>query len=114
MYEAYKGNGIAKQLRTKMIMKFKSFEESMSLNKDAPLDPNLAVADFEKLSHHEISHLAFATLDTFMQKNGGRKPASWSIKEAINFFELAKGLKESIKDNKLEELKLLFQFALTS
>ena len=62
-------------------MKFKSFEESVDLTKDTPLDANLAVADFEKLSHHDLSHLAFATLDAYITKNN-RKPAAWSLKDA--------------------------------
>jgi hypothetical protein len=33
---------------------------------DVALDANLSVADFEKMSHHELSHLAFAALDVYM------------------------------------------------
>lgn len=62
-------------------MKFKSFEESVDFTKDTPFDPNLAVADFEKLSHNDLSHLAFAALDAYIAKNN-RKPEPWSLKDA--------------------------------
>jgi hypothetical protein len=90
----------------------------MSITKDAPLDPNLSVADFEKLSHHEISHLAFATLDAYMEKHKGQAPAPWSVTDAHEFLALAKEMKSSWKDAKFDDikgdLKLLFQFAFTA
>lgn len=51
-FEKYEMNGIAKQLKTKLQLKFKSFEESvLGPLQDISLDGNLAVADFEKLAH---------------------------------------------------------------
>jgi len=35
------------------------------LQTDLPLDPNLSISDFEKLTHNVLSHLAFETLDKF-------------------------------------------------
>ena len=64
IYTAYKGNGLVKQLRTKLNLKFKSFEQAIL--SDVALDANLSVADFEKMSHHELSHLAFAALDVYL------------------------------------------------
>jgi Ubiquitin-activating enzyme E1 four-helix bundle len=62
-------------------MKFKSFEGSVDLTKNTPFDANLAVADFEKISDNDLSHLAFATLDTYIAKYN-RKPAAWSLNDA--------------------------------
>ena len=43
-------NGIAKQLKTKVDLEFKSFEDTaMKASDELPLDGNLAVADFEKM-----------------------------------------------------------------
>lgn len=51
-YEKYERNGIAKQLKTKVKLKFKSYEDSLlGPLQDLPLDGNLAVADFEKMEH---------------------------------------------------------------
>ena len=52
----------------------------------APLDDMTYSADFEKFSHSELSHLAFATLDAFMKKHNGEKPTTWSITDASNSF----------------------------
>jgi ubiquitin-activating enzyme E1 len=78
--------------------------------KDAPLDANLSVADFEKLHHLDLSHIAFAALDTFMQEHKGQKPAAWSLSDAAGFLKIA----NKIKETKFEDAKLLLQFALTS
>ena len=64
MYQPYEGNGMAKQLRKKLTLKFKSFEQSY-LQSDLPLDPNLSISDFEKMTHNTLSHLAFEALDQF-------------------------------------------------
>jgi hypothetical protein len=54
-FEKYERNGIAKQLKSKVKLKFKSFEESsMKTVDEMPLDGNLAVADFEKMQHAQV------------------------------------------------------------
>lgn len=69
-FENYIRGGIAKQLKTKKIMKFKTFKESMLQGSDQlPLDGNLAVADFEKMQNNVLAHVAFEALDTFRLKN---------------------------------------------
>lgn len=108
MFEGYKGNGLQKHLRPKLTLNFKSFEESMI--GQAPLDDMTYSADFEKFSHSELSHLAFATLDAFMMKHNGEKPNAWSIKDASEFLLLAKAIKETT----IEEQKLLVKFAFTA
>ena len=51
MYEKYQMNGIARQLKTKKVMDFKGYKEVVIDGKvsDFPLDPNLSIADFEKM-----------------------------------------------------------------
>lgn len=105
MYAPYKANGIAKQLRTKLQMKFQSFESTMTIGKDVPLDANLSVADFEKLTHHDISHLAYATLDAFQEKHKGEAPKAWSVPDALEFLAMAKDLKTSWKEAKFDDIK---------
>lgn len=52
-YSAYAGNGIAKQLRTKLQMQFKPFRETMLGDASVlPQDANLAYADFEKMANN--------------------------------------------------------------
>jgi len=52
-FEAYERNGIAKQLKTKVQFKFKSYAESVRAKvDDMPLDGNLAIADWEKMQHN--------------------------------------------------------------
>lgn len=48
----------------------------------APFDDMTYSADFEKFSHSELSHLAFAALDAYIKKHNGEKPAPWSINDA--------------------------------
>jgi molybdopterin/thiamine biosynthesis adenylyltransferase len=51
-FEKYERNGIAKQLKTKVQLQFKSFQDSVMCKvDDMPLDGNLAVADFEKIQN---------------------------------------------------------------
>jgi hypothetical protein len=49
-------------------MDFKSFTETM-FKADLPLDPNLSIADFEKMSHNVLSHAAYEALDLFRKHN---------------------------------------------
>ena len=51
-------------------MKFKPFNECMTKGmEELPLDQNLSVADFEKMSHNVLSHIAFEALDVFQKQN---------------------------------------------
>ena len=53
-FEPYLRNGIARQLKTKKVMTFKSLEDLLKTMpaQDVPLDGNLAVADFEKMQNN--------------------------------------------------------------
>jgi hypothetical protein len=35
----------------------------LKTGKELPLDPNLAVADFEKMQNNQLSHIAYEALD---------------------------------------------------
>ena len=99
-FEKYVRNGIAKQLKSKVQMKFKSFEESMMRTvDDMCLDGNLAVADFEKMQNAQISHLCFLALDKF-RMGEKRWPKVWDLTDAKKFVEIAKSV---AKENKISE-----------
>lgn len=52
-FDKYERNGFAKQLKTKVIKNFKSFSETMMKGSaELPLDGNLSIADFEKMSNN--------------------------------------------------------------
>jgi len=99
-FEKYVRNGIAKQLKTKVQMKFKSFEESVrSTVDDMRLDGNLALADFEKMQNGQISHLCFLALEKF-RMDEKRRPKAWDLADAKKFVEIAKS---AAKENKISE-----------
>ena len=77
-FDKYQRNGIAKQLKTKKLMTFKSFKQVMLEGADLPLDGNLAVADFEKIQNNILSHIAFNALDSFRSTNS-RLPGKLTI-----------------------------------
>jgi ubiquitin-activating enzyme E1 len=85
------------------------------------------MADFEKLHHNQLSHLAFETLDEYRTLNN-RLPAPWCHADCQSFLGLAKKLrgseryeKSGIKpaeewfaDEKMPEVRFLCLFALTA
>ena len=90
------------------------------LQTDLPLDLNLSISDFEKLTHNVLSHLAFETLDKFQAANKGEKPKSWNKEDAEKFITIAKQISTERKyevdlekaDSK--DLKFLNLFAYTT
>jgi len=118
-FSAYEGNGICKQLRTKKIINFKSFAETMiGKENELPWEENLAFADFEKMTHGKLSHIAFEALDKFSQQEK-RAPKVWNKPDAIKFMEIAAEVakryeceteKWTEKDN--SEYRFLLQFVL--
>jgi hypothetical protein len=116
-FEEYGRNGIAKQLKSKVKLSFKSFEDAVMCTADGmPLDANLAVADFEKMQNAQTSHLCFLALEKFRTEHK-RVPGTWDLADAKAFVEMAKSLaKESkIGDEDLKEdsemVRLFFLFA---
>lgn len=116
-FTPYVAKGIAKQLRTKLSLKFKSFEETaLKTAAELKYDENLAYADFEKMGNGTLSHVAFEALDKFNQTSeAGLRP--WNIEDAHKFIEIAKPIADRYelksaewKDDSFER-KFLYLFA---
>lgn len=114
-FKAYERNGIARQLKSKVVMNFKSFKEVQTAS-NLPLDANLAVADFEKMQNNQIAHLAFAALDAFRTAKQAL-PKAWSMTDCQAFLDVAKALVEKgFQDLKWEAAitRVLALFSLTA
>lgn len=119
-FEKYERNGIAKQLKTKKVLKFKSFKESMLQGAEQlPLDANLSVADFEKMQNNQLAHIAFETLDIF-RKTHNKLPGVWVKSDADKFLEIAKDISKRYGVNPDDwkpdsyEPKFFYLFAFTA
>lgn len=119
-YSKYERNGIGKQLKTKKVMNFKTFKESMlQTAAELPLDGNLSVADFEKMQNNTLAHVAFEALDKFRQEKK-QLPGVWNKEDAEVFISFAKEISKRYDLNpddwKLDgyELKFFYLFAFTS
>lgn len=76
-YSPYIRNGIAKQLKTKRVMQFKSYQESMlAADASIPQDENLQYADFEKIQNNQVAHVAFEALSQFRKSHQGQLPGN--------------------------------------
>lgn len=96
-YEPYVGKGIAKQLRTKVLIEQKPWSECFAKNMDElPLDMNLAFCDFEKMAHPKAEHICFRALSQF-QADKKRMPRPWNLEDAMAFVEIAKKLATDLK-----------------
>lgn len=56
---------------------------------DIPLDANLAISDFEKISHNQTAHICFAALEKFRAEHG-RLPMPWNLTDAEHFVSICK------------------------
>eukprot|EP00347_Sterkiella_histriomuscorum_P017580 403348792 len=102
-YTPYLRNGLAKQLKTKKLMQFKSFQETMCESANIPQDENLQYADFEKIQNSIINHVAFEALDTFKKSHDGQMPGVWNRKDAEEILSYAKEIAKRYPDMKSEE-----------
>lgn len=133
-FEEYVGNGIAKQLKTNVIKKFKTFPDIMlKTHEELLFDEDLRYADFSKLNNATLSHVAFEALDKFNASNGAMddqeetkedkvdtcrvRIRSWNRPDAEKFIEIAKDIakrydlqSDEWKDDGYE-LKFLYLFA---
>ena len=116
-FEKYERNGIAKQLKTKVELKFSSFEDSvLGPLQDIPLDGNLAVADFEKLSHSQASHVCFQALDRFREEHK-RLPKPWDLTDAVQLVSQAKkiAIEGKVSEDELKDdatmIRLFYLFS---
>ena len=100
-FSPYIGKGIAKQLRTRCLINFKSFAETaLKTCAELKMDDNLAIADFEKMSNGQLSHIAFEALDKFREASEDKKiPRSWNLEDALKFLEIAKPIADRYEMN---------------
>jgi len=116
MYEPHLKGGVIKQLKTKLVLKFSSYEEAVlnSTSDSLPLDGNMAVADFEKMENSQASHVAFLALELFREKHQ-RLPKPWNFEDAEAFVAVARSLSEKFKLGELKkdslQLRLMYLFA---
>lgn len=61
----------------------------MLAQQNLPLDDNLAVADFTKLSHNTLIHHCYQALDKF-RADKHAMPKQWDSEDAKEFVELYK------------------------
>ena len=94
-YTPYQGNGLAKQIRLPISLKFQSLQQS--LNEKIPFDPNMTMHDFLKINHPYILHIAFQTLDAFNKKHN-RAPKSWDLQDSDEFITLSTEIAKKVKD----------------
>lgn len=115
-YSKYEHSGLGKQLKTKLKMNFKSLSEISWM--DIPHDPNLMIADFEKMDHNNWSHYCYNVVDEIKKTGKYFTVKDWknqSFKEFGELFEekLKASLtedvvKELVKDKKLEKFIAIY------
>lgn len=103
-FSPYVSKGIVKQLKTKVMINFKSFEETaLASCAELKMDENLIYADFEKMSNGQLSHVAFEALDKFIETSEGKTaPRPWNLEDALRFIELAKPIADRYELNSAE------------
>jgi len=112
-FTPYVGNGLAKQIKTPVLLKFQSFEESIT---NATFDQNMLMHDFLKINHPYILHIAFEAFDKFLKKYE-RLPKPWDLPDSEGFLQLAIESATNVKDyNHKEDTRFEFiirRFAFT-
>ena len=102
-YSKYEGSGLAKQIKTKKVLNFKSLS---SINwSNIPHDPNLMIADFEKMNHNNWSHFCYDIIDNIKKTSKYFTIKSWhsgAFDEFINIFESK--MEESLTEEQAKEL----------
>lgn len=94
-YTAYNGNGLAKQIKMPISIKFQSLEKS--LTEKIPFDSNMTMHDFLKINHPYILHIAFQALDEFAKKHN-KLPEPWNVSDSNTFIDLANNAAQTVKD----------------
>jgi ubiquitin-activating enzyme E1 len=96
-FENHKRGGMAKQLKSKVQMKFKSFKDTaMAVTQDILLDGDLAIADFEKMQNSLPAHICFLAYDQF-KTDHKRVPKVWDLKDAKLFVDIARSIAKEAK-----------------
>jgi len=90
-YTNYIRNGVAKNIKTPVLMKFKSLAETSAVKttNDIPFDANMQIHDFEKIDNPLVLFVAFKTLDKFRAAHNNALPACWNYNDANEFLGLA-------------------------
>lgn len=88
-YSEYIKNGLAKNVKLPVKIAFPSFESAVLAKEDIPLDDNLSVADFTKISHNALLHYCYQALDQF-RENKKALPGQWNNEDASTFVDLYK------------------------
>lgn len=108
-YSDYIKNGLAKNVKIPIKINFPSIVESVLKKQDPPLDGNMAVSDFSKLSNNNLMHFCFIALDMFRQKEK-RLPQPWSNSDVAAFVELYKTIDTSEFTNDNEKFVRRFSY----
>ena len=88
MYEPYIRNGLVKNVKTPIFLKYQNMKQVYESAKDKlPMDENLQFYDFSKMSRNKQIHFCFAALDIFVEENG-KLPSPWDLKDAEKFVEI--------------------------
>lgn len=118
LYGPYIRNGIAKQLKSPLIVQYSPLEEVLT-SKNPVFDATMAAHDFLKLENQKVIHIAYEILDLFFKKKG-YAPKPWDHQDAIEFLELGKSVitkyfdVQEVKTEEIDKInEFLAKFALT-
>jgi ubiquitin-activating enzyme E1 len=78
IYSKYEHSGLAKQIRSKLKLAFKSLSE-VDL-KNIPHDENLLISDFEKMEHNNWSHICYEVVQSLKLEGKMFNPISYTDK----------------------------------
>ena len=99
-YSAYEHSGLAKQLKTKVKLSFKSLRDIEK--SDIPHDGNLLIADFEKMDHNNWSHYCYNVIDGILKGGKEFTPSTFNHDTFDEFVQLFnKNFKEYIGDDSI-------------
>jgi len=113
-FEPYKGNGLAKQIKTPKKLNFVVFQDAFLNLTSPPFDPNLIVADFEKMEHYKFSHICYHALRKFAE-TVAEVPLCWSSADAKDFWAIIKELGLELdpeEEKRLKRFAFLFSMSL--
>lgn len=77
-YDIYIRNGLAKQIKTPVVLEYKSLEAVLNENDCSSIDPILSQHDFMKLHHQQALNIAYLVLQDFKKETGLAYPEPWS------------------------------------
>jgi len=85
-------------------LEFKSLEESINTKK-IPFDNNMVMHDFLKIENSKALHAVFCALDKFREKNSGKYPTPWDMKDFESMLALSQEEAKKIEGYNYEEDK---------